>query len=211
MTPFHLHDKTHNTSLDFSLPSSWQEVTLGQSIAWEAEYRKGDIHFCKQLEILTGIEESTWRNCTILSLDRMLNPYLQWTHEPMKEIDLNNVPDEVTIDGKTIAVPKNIELKTFAQYITFKTSMAKYMKVNDTGKIESVAMEFFPLAIAIYLYPEKEFDDAKAMEFAEKCKQLPLVQASPLSTFFFLKFLNSENETVSNSTTSRTISKRELV
>jgi hypothetical protein len=211
MIPFNLKDKNSETTLQFNLPSSWQEITLGQMIDWEHESSSGPISLCKQLEILTGIEEQTWLNCSILSLDKMLLPYLEWMKEPVNELDFAGVPDSVVIDGETIPVPKNIELKSFGQYITFKMKMEEAMKKNDKGELERIDIDFIPLAIAIYLYPESTFDDIKAAAFAIKVRELPFIQANTLSTFFFQKFLNLENETVNSYTTSRTVSSYERV
>ena len=204
MTPFSLKDKNSDTELQFNLPSSWQEITLGQMIDWENESATGPISFCKQLEILTGIDEDTWVNCSILSLDKMLLPHLEWMKKPVNELSFAGVPDHVVIDGETIPVPKNIELKSFGQYITFKMKMEEAIKKNDKGDFERIDINFIPLAIAIYLYPEHTFDDIKAAAFAIKVRELPFIQANTLSTFFFQKFLNLENETVSSYTMSRT-------
>lgn len=211
MTPFSLKDKANNTSLDFNLPSSWQEITLAQMIAWEASARKGRLTFTRQLEIFTGIPEATWNNCSIMSLDTMLAPYLDWLKEPLDEASFKDVPQSVVIDGQVMPVSKDIELKTYGQYITFKTEMSNHMKLKAKGDIESIGLDFFPMAIAIYLYPEKVWDDTKVAAFADKVKHLPLLQAHPLATFFFLKFLQSLSENEKSYTTNLTISNSEPV
>lgn len=207
MTPFTLSDPiTNKVLLKFDLPGSWQEITLGQMILWEQECKSGLPSFTKQLEILTGIPETDWMNCTILSIDQMLMPHMDWLNEPLQESDFTSleVPEKVTIEGKEYAVPKDLDLKTFGQKITFQSQMGENVIRNEAEEITGFKTEFFPTAIAIYLCPSQidpedgklKWKDVTAFEFAEKVKALPLFEAWPIATFFLHRFIASLSATV---------------
>lgn len=196
MIPYDL--KNNGTSvLKFSIPQSWEECTLGQLIKIQSFKDEQAFPFTKQLEIMTGIPETDWLNCTIVSLDTLLLPNLEWMKEPLSEAHLSSlpVPDSVTIGETKYPVPKNIDLKTFGQKITFQTEMAKYAVKDNDGNVTGFELNFFPVAIAIYLIevdpPKIPFVDAKAFEFAAECEKIPLSESYPLACFFLQRFLKS--------------------
>src|SRR6476620_8037259 len=133
MIPYTLKDQSGRELFKFELPQSWEEITLAQLIAWEKESKRvkiesfqgGEINFCKQLEIITGVPAITWFNCTEISVDEKLLPLLEWMQVPMnpREFEQLPIPESLTIAGKQIEVTKDIDLKTFGQKITFQTEM----------------------------------------------------------------------------------------
>lgn len=208
MIPYELKDSSGKPVLKFSIPSSWEESTLRQMIQWREEAKKGEIAFCKQLEIMTGVPESDWLNCSAINVDTLLLPNLEWMKEPLSESYLASlpVPETVIINGKEIAIVKDIDLKTFGQKITMQTQMAKYA-VKDGENITGFELSFFPIAIAIYLLeidpPRIPFSDVKAFAFATECELLPLKDAFPLASFFLQRFLGSSTETGNTYTMNR--------
>lgn len=207
------YDLKHNgkSIMKFSIPESWEESTLRQMIQWKEQSAKGQIEFCKQLEIMTGIPETDWENCSATNVDALLLPMLEWMKEPLSEQYLMSlpVPETVTINGKAIEIPKDIDFKTFGQKITFQTEMAKYAVKDTEGGITGFELSFFPVAIGIYCYPFEKFEDKKAFEFAKECELLPLKIAFPLAAFFLRRYSVSSNGIKSSYTMSRTNKSKE--
>lgn len=203
MIPFTLNEPKGKKEWKFTLPESWEEVTLAQLIKFDQEQKLGDVSLTMQLEILTGIPSIDWFNCTIISLDKKLMPYLKWLREPITETTFQTfrVPKEVTIAGQVYKVPADIDLCTLGQKITFQNQMASYIRKDPEENITGFELPFYPIAIAIYLYPDKPFSDVKALEFAKEVEKLPLATAYPLASFFLRRFLESSNETVTSSPT----------
>lgn len=199
--------------MEFSLPESYKEITLAQLLKWSEMQTAQDISFCKIMEMLTGIPESDWLNCSVTSIDELILPKIKWLSEPLNEQEFISlpVPKKVMIDGKMIEVPMDIDLKTFGQKITFQTQMGEYIIKDGEGNITGFSLAFYPIAIAIYLFDEPKFDDGKAMLFAEKCKALTLTEAYPLASFFLTKFLGSSKEIKTSSLTTRMNKKLERV
>src|SRR5688572_23595934 len=85
----------------FSIPGSWDEVTVKQYS--EMVKYAGDIDPVRMLSILTELDYDSLNNMDCSGFFEKVLPALIWTREPM---DIATLPrkKEITIDGKPVKV-----------------------------------------------------------------------------------------------------------
>jgi len=142
------------------IPTSWDEVTLHQLIDFWNNKDKG-ISFV--LESFSGIPAKTWNAAPVEDVTNDIMPHLKWIGEVPDFANLK-CPEYVTIMGKKIKVPKDLDLKSFGQKIMFEQIVKQ--NINEAGDLDMVKV--IPDALAIYfepLFAEKDFDDERIEDF----------------------------------------------
>ena len=162
--------KFENATLE--VPNSWDEVKVGHFI--KPEFLTGDV--VGLLAVLVGVEKHELMNSTEnieQDLYKMAQFYIDnpvgYRENKMKPFKIN---------GKTITIPKDIELERLGQRILFASVMGKY----------KFAYEAIPEAVAIYLIPslteDGSFDDSMIDQVAEAIKEARIVDVFPVADFF---------------------------
>ena len=175
MIPYKLADQK------FSLPESWNEITLRQWLQLRTIDAK-DI--CAVLSIFTGIPKETFYQARDIDYVEKMIPNLQWIATP---IDLKElpVPSIISLNGETVVVPKDISIKTFGQKLMYQNEMVKHLDGEGNVKIE-----FLPMNLAIYLCKDP-FSDENVAAILPHIEQLPIVHAYPTGAFFLSSFRES--------------------
>ena len=183
-----------NTEIPFSVPQSWNEITLRQFLFLKEWDKK---NFIKLISILCNIDYDILFNSRDIDIDNKIIPLLQWVKDPVNVKTLS-LPKEITIDGKQYPVPEDIKTKTLGQKITLQLFLADAQTNNkDTSDCISYAL-------AIYFQPEitgKDFNDEEAKKIIPLIEDCKMFEAYPVGTFFLTNFLKSLSAKESNSPT----------
>lgn len=165
MIKFVFEDKT------VRVPSEWEEVTVE--------------HFINP-DFLSGNSLSLLANLSGIPRQKLLNTTEDITGHLYKMVDFMQKdpqgyqkykPEKITLQGKELDYPKDIEVERVGQKIMLQDAVSKYQFVYEA----------IPEAIAIYLQPELNdgvFDDAKLPELIEEVKGLRIVDVYPIADFF---------------------------
>lgn len=182
-TPFILGNKPAN------IPSGYHELTLGQFIGLSTLTDFQDV--CLILQVLTGIPAQDWNDADLNTLNiAILNDSLMWLHNKAG-FDKWLVPDNITINGKVCQVPKRIEIKTLGQKAAFDRHITSEVSVDGGQAI--LTPRHMAKAIAIYMQPEytgQKFNPDELDKMEGYVKELSVMEAVPLATFFLRKLLN---------------------
>lgn len=170
---------------EFNLPTKWQEVTLGQMIALGKHEKQinADPALLLACLITPTNEPGTinepespygllWRvdiaqSNKILPLTEFINTAFDFTTQ--------SLPQEVTISGKRVTVPKDLSLLSLGQKIISENAMKKQ------------GVDGMPTVIATYLHPlvtGTDFNSDKAKELLPDVWKMKAVEAVPLANFF---------------------------
>lgn len=179
---------------EFNLPMRWEEITIAQFFAMQKLNKENVVEYtCGLLAILTGIEYDKWYNASEFDVaEKILTLLNEWINIP-PDFSNSSAPKELIIAGKAIEIPHDIKLKTWAQKLVFQDLIKNHWidAANDVG------IDFMPMAIAIYLLPDK-FTDKAASEYSELIsKEMLLFDGVAISRFFLTNFLkySSSNPT----------------
>lgn len=181
-----------------SFPSSYKELTLKQFI----ELRKGKNRVENILEILStpSVPAEVWSNQSE-DLDVKIAPVINWLITDDK-VDLEEleVPEEITIKGKTIKVPSDLGYKTFGQKSLvdekfkslFKRSINKIdPKAKPSFKMVDDPVNIMPYVLATYFQPyfneDEKFVEEEIELIEEAVLSVPFVEAYPVANFFLKK------------------------
>lgn len=173
------------------IPTNWHEVTISQFI----ELLKAD-KFIKKLSILTGIDYHDIMNADDVDLDQKLLPFLDYLTKPT-DYEAWKVPEYISTSvypgARKIKVPKDLDMETFGQKITYQQmEQAEINKQRTLNPGED--MDFTTLIIpvlAVYfqpLYHEEKFNDDKVDDFMEVVAKIPCDEAWPTAFFLFRKY-----------------------
>jgi hypothetical protein len=162
--------KFENASLQ--VPDCWEEVKVGHFI--KPEFLSGDV--VGLLAALVGVEKHVLMNSTD-NIEADLQKMVQFYIEDPKGYSKGTVKP-FRVMGKTVKIPKDIELERLGQKILFAAAIGKY----------KFTYEAIPEAVAIYIIPslteDGNFDDAMLEEVTEAVKQLRIVDVYPVADFF---------------------------
>lgn len=172
-----------------TIPTSWNEVTLGQYI--DLQNYKEDLNMLRLLSILTGVEYRKLLNVNAESFDDRIMDSMEFIQKPIDIYTLEK-EDVIEINKKKIAIP-DPSVCTIGQKLTLQS---KIRQLQETGEgSHSILVSY---AIAIYLQPQidgvKDFDDSRIEAVRNDVMTLPLVKAYPCGTFLldgWLTYLKS--------------------
>ena len=179
---------------DALLPNSYDMLTCKQYI----DLLNIDINNKPlALEALTGVDTELWKQVASDKMELI-----------EKELDFLNykydffnptLKNKVTINDKTIEIPKAIENKTWGQKLLVEAKLNELREVikekpNNVYKI-------YPFVTAVYLcdaYYEKDFTDELAEEFEQLLLEQPVSDVFTIAGFFLLNWKSGRKLNRSN-------------
>jgi len=182
----------HNQEYSFNVPTSWDEITLKQWLQLHNEWNHKDI--IKLIAILTGLDRDTIFNTIDIDIDEKIYPHLKFIFNKIEPSKLP-VPEYITIDGKTLTVPKDVTIKCLGQ----KLSLQNYTALA-AGQ-DKKQRDCYAYAIAIYMFQEitsKTFDEDEAIKLIPIIENCKFIEAYPVGTFFFNSYMKYLKESAKN-------------
>lgn len=173
-----------------NIPENWDEVTLEQYYRLELWVRSGDENIVKALSHITDIPFEVWNRTKTSDFEAIIMPSISWMKENPK-IRKRRMLRSITIDGKTIEIPRNIALETAGQKVACDQKMQEYaLKYKD----DVCRLGFYQMSylIAAYISPKlsgEDFDMAYTDVVQQKVMKFPALEMLPLGNFFLKKFL----------------------
>ena len=177
----------------FSLPSDASEVTLGQFL----KLREADANdHISQLSVLMNVNKedinllSTKYSKQILNAIKLTQVLIQ-DLQAFFESDVYLVPPkEVKLMDKIVRIPQDLQKEPFWPSRKVKEIIQDKLKETGSGN-EFDLTDKAADVIAHYLYfpyTGRPYNEYQAEEFKEVILDLPITEAMPLATFFFLKW-----------------------
>jgi hypothetical protein len=182
-TPFKLGDE------NIDIPTGWHELKLSHYIALEEmQQSESDLeNKFRLLSILSEVDLDKWMNAELNSINvAQLNQSTAWIS---KKIHWKKFPKPavITIDGRELKVPVNLELERVGQHVDFEKRVYPLVQFDEDGNVKNIPASIYPIALAIYLQPQYLNGDYSADDLDEMiqlCKEAPFVQAVTLANFF---------------------------
>lgn len=129
----------------------------------------------------TGISVADLSKAKDTNIDLKVFALTGWYSKPINFSDLR-CGKTITVDGKTVKVPKDLGFKSLGQKIILQ------QKIKKT---EGSLSELIPYAFAVYIAPEvygEEYDLEELDAFVDKfVGELPIVEVFPIASFFLKK------------------------
>ena len=173
--------KKHRTDL----PTDYSELTMRQYFELEL-WKNRNGNYVEVLPILTDIPIEIWDKAEngYEALKYIILPNIQSLLKPVKWRKIRML-DKITILGKEIEVPKNLELETLGQKVQLDIRFSEYLKLFEN----QTKSGFHQMAyiLAVYLSPRisgKEFDIEFTDEVRDAIIELPALDIIPIGTFF---------------------------
>ena len=196
MLEFTIEDKT------FSLPVSWEQVTVGQYLNIQAIEGQ---HYNQKLkalilEAVSGIPYETICKCSLSQIENM-NSVLQFIQSP-PEFKEWKLPDTYKLNGKDVEIPKDLKTESLGQRIAFEQII--FPAITATGDIVTVMDK----AVAIYIQPTftgTPFDEKEYAKVIPLVRESLLIEAHPIASFFFREFKASLKQNQKHSKEAQTL------
>lgn len=191
--------KANGREETITFPSKYRDLTLRQFIELR---RPGNNRVSKILEVLSSpsVPAEIWDNMPE-DTDAKVAPCIEFLITDDKvNLEELPIPEEITIKGKTILVPKDLGYKTFGQKSLaddkfkslFKRSVNKIdPKAKPSFKMVDDPVNIMPDILAIYFQPyfnaEGKFVEEEVELLIESTLEIPFVHAYPVANFFLRK------------------------
>ena len=161
-----------------SIPTAWDEVTLGQAIAL-ADNKDGDI--IKTISTVTGLPYDTCYRLRSGDVEAVLVPCLTFLNESFDQskIDKSEPPKTFTINGKTFSKYYDPAAMIYAQHLNLQALIADEKK-RDIDKIAG--------CIAICCQRPDSYSEDEQRRLENGAMHLPIYQAWSIAGFFFVQF-----------------------
>lgn len=176
--------KQERTERTIQMPCLWEELSLKQFMYIMTEK---ELNAVKLLACLSGHSEEYLLNVPASQIS-VAADYAFFMSE---KVDFSNwkLPEEVTIDGVTCKVPKDIRTETFGQKIYMHEEM------NRVIKEEKQNIDAMPYAIATYFYTaltgDKSYTHEKVMSIIPRVMNMKAIEAVPVANFFLTNCFRS--------------------
>ncbi len=162
-------------------PSSWEETTTEtyQAIIrdWDMDKPLKERDKVKLFSIINKMDYDSIVEADeseIMPLIEAVCAYVYYTDLP------NEIPKTISINGRELAIPKNLNGMTIGQGIHIKEVMDKHKDLR----------EIISFACAIYLQPfydNAKFDLTRARELEESILKMPITLTYPVGFFLLTK------------------------
>ncbi len=180
--------------LRYDLPESTEELTLGQFLDLRQIKDNSTI---RQLSILLSADEGIIADLpnkksielevrNTIALAQVVNKDIERLFTTDEKLI---VPKELTLLGKTIAIPGDIDKQPFWASRVVKQIIVDQVKKTGTGeKFDPTDCTDQIIAHYLYVpYTEMKYNEIRAEEFRQIIRELPLKTSIQLGNFFFLK------------------------
>lgn len=165
-------------SISAQLPSSWDEVTLGQYI--EMAKHSDELSIIRLLSILSGVDYIVLMNVNSETFDDRIVDHMVFIREPINVHELPAV-DSLTINGKTYPLPDPSKC-TIGQKLGLESQIRIGQDMN------TLHADLVATAVAIYMQPLIDvapYNDERIEPIRNMILELPLKQVYPAGSFFF--------------------------
>jgi len=188
--------KTTDGKLKVSIPSTLEEITLGMLIGLDA-----DLSEVQVIGVLSGLGEQLYNVRNIDDFQQFHEHVLSLTHQIQYVYqEQATIPKEVKLMGRTIPVMSNLSVEPAGAYLNCRDIIAE--EINECQKFfgeEDWQLNFKPSlksaarVLAQYFFcpaTKKPYNEYEAEAFESEVVKLPITQALPIATFFFLNYPN---------------------
>lgn len=203
---YNLIDQSGN-KIPFTLPYCWEGVSFRQmEKLWELNGLEQHMDESYLIEIFTGIARNTWNKCDDIQLLFAVNNTLAFLSDLTKVTDQVKDPShKFEYNGRVYEIPKDIAVKSIGQYKDLmKFCIEPFL--DEAGDFVSKC-KTIPLMIAIYMQPlmgvtindfvagrYADYDFEKAKELSEQMKDISIIDALRIQSFFFRKSLELKKD-----------------
>lgn len=171
--------KAKLSGTEFFIPSSWEEITLGQFF----DLRDKSKDALDTISIITNTQRDFWEDSTDMDvLDVLISGPLSFIKTPPIGLDQFIRPDKIEIDRKLYSLPKGVGMGTLGQKFAFETLV----------KEKQTDVDCIPMALAIYFQPlidNAKFSSDRCLELMPVILSIKIKEAFPVASFFFMKYL----------------------
>jgi len=189
--------------IKFSLPTSWDDVTLREFYDFTKWAIKEPKDMVELYAMMSGIDYETLCNVSEQSAVTTFDVCLQFLYDGKLDITKLPVPETVQIMNgihkKDIEVPKELVFKQLAQRLIVNQQIDKITNLEEFDPI-GWQRERAVICIYVMLWQEltglDKFDLDKAMKFEEAILNMPCTQAIPLAVFFWNRLNGSTSNGV---------------
>lgn len=178
-------------SISAQLPTSWDEVTLGQYI--EMAKHSDELSIIRLLSILSGVDYLVLMNVNSETFDDRIVDHMGFIREPINVHELPAV-ESLTINGKSYPLPDPAKC-TIGQKLGLESQIRIGQDMN------TLHADLVATAVAIYMQPlidAAPYNDERIEPIRNMVLQLPLKQVYPAGSFFlngWVKFLKLSGST----------------
>lgn len=197
--------KTTDGKIKITIPSELKEITLGMMIGLDKKNADNtDLSELEVISVLSGIQKDELYNVrNIDDFNEFQNHVLSLVHQIQYTFQEQAViPKEVTISGKTVNVINNLSVEPVGAFMNCRDIIAD--EINEAmaffGEEEwkqnnnfKPSLKCAARVLAHYFYcpvTKKPYNEFEAEAFEAEVTKLPMVQALPIATFFFLNYPN---------------------
>jgi len=164
------------------IAESWLELTTGTwAKLMEITDESSEVEL---IAALTGLSIADLNESKDTNVDLKVFAVTDWYAQPLDFSALKQAK-KITVDGKTVNVPKDLGFKTLGQKIILQQKIKK-----PEGKLSQLV----PYAFAVYIAPEvygKDYDLENVGDFLiEHVNNLPIVSVFPIASFFLKKSID---------------------
>ncbi|GAB3994614.1 hypothetical protein GCM10028807_32600 [Spirosoma daeguense] len=173
-------------TLTFSLPESWDEVTLMQGLAcFNAKSPR------QLLTILSGLPESDFRTLGAPDIAEVTTSQLGFLSD-LSFLSSTTVPESIIIDGKSIRIPKNIGAETtIGQRWDIEDELSA-LQTPETDSLPVVAQTLLSIYLAPLITGQPYTDIEQAKAVLPHINSLPMPLAMGLSAFFLTGYTSPQ-------------------
>jgi len=174
---------------EVQVPTSWSGVTLKQYARLVTEWDGTDL--VQLFSILSGLSVKALNETVDPELYDSLEISTRFIYEPDPVFKKAEKPKKITVAGRTLDVPANLNGLTIGQSIMVRQAI-------DSAKNYE---EVMALALACYFQPKydntTEFNSTRALELLPEFENVSVVEGYACA-FFLLKKLNHRGQSIGN-------------
>lgn len=169
----------HIGSISTTLPSSWEDVTIGQ---WaDLVHHHNDLSAFRLLSIFSGVPYKTCINIDSEKFDPRVFDMLDFIRESPIDVHSLERPEQITIGDRKVTPPADPGKCTIGQKLTLQ-ALCRMAKESNGSHADLVIN-----ALAVYLQPVIDgpgFDDEKVEATKITISKTLLVESYPWGSFF---------------------------
>jgi len=174
---------------EVQVPTSWVGVTLKQYARLVTEWNGTDL--VQLFSILSGLSVKALNETVDPELYDSLEISTRFIYEPDPVFKKAEKPKRITVAGRTLDVPANLNGLTIGQSIMVRQAI-------DSAKNYE---EVMALALACYFQPKydntTEFNSTRALELLSEFENMPVVEGYGIAVFL-LRPLMKNGQTIGN-------------
>lgn len=194
--------KTITGSLTVTIPTSLNELKLGQLMAMQATENMNDL---EAIHILSGISLQELKQVkSYAELEVFNDQVLALAVEIKKLYNSEAIPDTVTftLDGKPreVKVTKNLSVEPAGAFMASRDIIAEEINrhialhgQDNWQESFNPSLHICSQVLAHYFYSRvtaMPYDEELAAQFTQQVEQLPVTQMLPIAKYFFLSYPN---------------------